>query len=67
MIFSAADKADCAERELRWRWRVYPRRVKAEKMSQAKAAREIALMEAILKDYRVAATFDAPDFFQEAK
>jgi hypothetical protein len=39
------DLADMAKRELAYRRFVYPNRIEAGKMSAAKAAREIALME----------------------
>ena len=45
------DKRACLERELRLRRRVYPRFVKAGRMTPEQAAREIALMQAILADY----------------
>ena len=55
---TAADKLACAERELKMRKSVYPRWCDAGKMTNEKAAREIALMEAICSDYRVAAEKD---------
>lgn len=51
MEFSDKDKMDCAARELRQRLRVYPRLVDAGKMTQSLADRQIALMEAIVRDY----------------
>lgn len=53
--FSAKDKAECAERELKQRQRVYPRLVAASRMSQELADRQIAIMAAIAVDYRAAA------------
>lgn len=50
--FSPADKLKSVERELGFRRRVYPRRVGDGKMKQADADREIAIFEAIAKDYR---------------
>lgn len=51
MIFTAKEKLDAAQREIRMRRRVYPRRVSEQRMTQQLADREIALMEAIAKDY----------------
>lgn len=59
MTFTAKDKAECAEREVKQRQRVYLRRVADGRMSQQTADRQIALMEAIAADYRAAA--DAED------
>jgi hypothetical protein len=52
--FTAAEKLDCLKRELTMRRHVFPRRVKQSSMSQAKANREIALIEAMIDDYRIA-------------
>lgn len=49
--FTAADKRQCADRELRQRQHVYARMVAAGKLTQAKMDREIALMESIRNDY----------------
>jgi hypothetical protein len=49
---STADKLHCAERELRYRYRVYPRLVEAGKMTARIMHREIALMEEIAADLR---------------
>jgi hypothetical protein len=46
-----ADKLAAVMRELEMRRRVYPRMIENGKMTQGKAAREIALMEAIASDY----------------
>jgi hypothetical protein len=54
-IITAADKLKCVERELAYRYRVFARRVDAEKMTQKQADREIALMEEIAADYRTLA------------
>lgn len=53
--FTAAEKAACAERELKMRERVYPRWVQAGKITPALAARETELMRAIAADYRALA------------
>lgn len=50
--FTAADKLACAERELRFRRRVYADRVAMRKMTQEKADHEVGCMEAIVADYR---------------
>lgn len=54
-MFTNKDKAECAEREVKQRQWVYPRRVASGKMTQALADRQIALMEAIAADYRAKA------------
>jgi hypothetical protein len=51
--FSARQKLDCAEREVKQRHRVYARLVAAGRMSQSRADWEIALMSAIAADYRM--------------
>jgi hypothetical protein len=48
---SAAEKCDCARRELALRLRVYPGRVKDRKMKASTAEWEIAVMTAIVEDY----------------
>jgi hypothetical protein len=45
-------KLECIERELGYRRRVFPRRVDNAVMTQQQADEEIAVMEAIAKDYR---------------
>jgi hypothetical protein len=51
-IITTADKLAGAERELKMRKFVYPSWVDKKKMSAGKAAHEIAVMEAIVEDYR---------------
>lgn len=51
MSFTNAEKAECAERELRQRRRVYPRFIEQNKMSQSFADSQIAMMEEIANDY----------------
>lgn len=51
--------AAAAEREVTFRRRVYARRVAAEKMTQAKATEEIALMQAIAEHLRGQAERDS--------
>jgi hypothetical protein len=50
--YTLTQKIACLERELRFRFRVYPRRMAQGLMSQATAAHEIKVMTAILDDYR---------------
>lgn len=47
MIFSARELADCADREVKQRRKVYPRRVAEGGMSQEFADRQVAMMEQI--------------------
>lgn len=54
-MFSAADKLEAAERELKYRRRVYERRIADGKMTQALADRQIGVMSAIADDYRALA------------
>jgi hypothetical protein len=49
---SIEDKISCIKRELVLRLTVYGRKVEAGKMRPDVAAREIAVMKAILEDYR---------------
>lgn len=56
---TAKDKAECAEREVKQRLYVYPRRVADGKMTQALADKQIAIMQSIAADYRKVA--DAED------
>lgn len=51
-IITAADKLACAEREVKFRKRVYPRFIDDGRLSAGKAAHEIAAMEAIVEDYK---------------
>jgi len=46
------DKLKCVEREVQMRKRAYPKWVKSRAMTQERADREIAIMEAIAADYR---------------
>lgn len=52
------DKAECAEREVKQRQRVYSRWVAEGRLTQAFADRQIAVMQAIAEDYRVKADAD---------
>jgi hypothetical protein len=50
--YSMNELLECAEREVQQRKWVYPRRVEAKKMTQQRATREIAMMEAIAESFR---------------
>jgi len=50
--FRASELAECAEREVKQRKRVYPRRITEGRMTQSLAERQIAMMEAIAAHYR---------------
>jgi hypothetical protein len=50
--FTPLDKMKCCERELALRGKVYPAWIRNGRMKKATAERELALMEAILMDYR---------------
>jgi len=43
------DQISCAERELKYREHVYPRRIEAKKMTQALADREMIRMRSVLE------------------
>jgi hypothetical protein len=58
MSFTARDKAECAEREVAQRKRVYFRLVGEGKMSGKFADKQIAIMQAIADDYRLQAEAD---------
>lgn len=60
------DKYHCARRELMMREKVYPKWVKAGRMSETTAQREIDLMEAIMNDYREK-LMPIPNLFDEPK
>lgn len=57
--FTFDQLAAAAEREVRFRERVYARRVQDRKMTREKAAEEIALMEAIAAHLRLEADRDS--------
>jgi hypothetical protein len=52
MTFSNKLKRQCAQREVQMRIQVYGRRVKAGTMNQQDADHQIAVMKAIVDDYR---------------
>ena len=62
-LFTPAEKMRCIAREIAMRRRVYPGRVNRGQMKQAEADREIAIMEAILADMRLAARPDLSEVF----
>ncbi len=51
-MITLQEKAACAARALKERRFVYPRLVREERMAKEVAEREIAIMEAIVEDYR---------------
>lgn len=53
-IFSVQEQVDCVERELRFRRRVYARRIDAGQMTKRQSDREIGLMEAVLATVQAA-------------
>lgn len=57
--FTDQEKAACARREVGQRRRVYGRQVLLGRMTQEKADREIALMEAIAAEYEARAEAEA--------
>lgn len=67
MNITAADKLQCAERELKYRRRVYGRLIERGKMTSREADRELALMEDIAKDYRELVGDQAIPLFIETK
>ena len=50
-MYTAEEKLACVKRELAMRHRVYPSWVDKGRMTSEKAAHEIAVMEAIVRDY----------------
>ncbi len=50
--FTDQEKREAAEREVKFRRRVYARRISEGKMKPEQAEREIAVMEEIAEDYR---------------
>lgn len=55
MTFTAEQKRRAIERELKYRMRVYARRVMDGKMSKEKSDYELDVMTAILEDYQALA------------
>lgn len=52
MTFTAQQKREAVEREVKMRQRVYPRWIADGRMTNAKADHEIKVMETIAEDYR---------------
>ena len=67
MKFSNAQLAECAWREVRWRTRVYPNRIFTGRMTRAKAAIEIEMMETIAQHFQAMADTDQPELFDNAE
>ena len=63
MSYTIGTKIRCIKRELAMRRRVYPRRVKSGRMTQALADRQIAIMESILQDYEQEQSEREPELF----
>ncbi len=59
-FFKAVELAECAEREVKQRKRVYAFRVSAGHMTHEFAAVQIAMMERIAADYREKAKAEEP-------
>ncbi len=58
-MITATDKMQCAERELKYRQRIYERLVERGKMTKRQCDRELELMQAIADDYRKLAAQEA--------
>ena len=59
--FTYRDLQKCAERELRWRYKVYERRVDAGDMSRKHADTEMELMAEIAAHFRALAENEEPE------
>lgn len=59
--FTTADKLAAIERELRYRRHIYPRWIKAGKITDGFASAQIAIFEAIAHDYSVALIREAAE------
>lgn len=62
-LFTTAEKLACVQREIGQRQRVYPGLVERQRMSQAKADREIACMRAIEADLQKQVLAEDEDLF----
>lgn len=60
MAIANEDKLHCAERELGYRQRVYPRLIERGKMTKMQSDRELELMHAIVADYRALVQMELP-------
>ena len=56
--YTDEEKYECARREVKMRRKVYPRWIAMGKMGQEDAMRQIAIMEAIARDYKPEDLFD---------
>lgn len=63
MTFSPEQKLAAVDRELRYRRRVYARRIGEGKMTQALADEQIGVMEAIKADYERVVATNEPSLF----
>lgn len=59
-MWTATEKLNCVQRELKYRIRVYARLVAEGKLSERQASREIALMAAIVDDYTKVVARETP-------
>ena len=59
--FTNAQLAECAEREVKQRRRVYPRWVEDRRMTQVFANEQITMMDQIARDYREKADAEAAE------
>jgi hypothetical protein len=64
-VATTEEKMQCADRELLYRKRVYPRLVGKGRMTLEAARREIAIMEEIAADYRALAAEEPLPLFIE--
>lgn len=71
-MFSTTDKLACLERELRFRISTYSKLVSQGRLTERQAGREIAIMGAIVEDYRkvreleqASADADGPEYTGE--
>jgi hypothetical protein len=62
---TALEKMQCAERELVYRRRCYPRLVQKGRLTYERAQLQIELMEEIAADYRVLAAEEPMELFVE--
>jgi len=66
-VATTKEKMECAEREVIFRRRTYPRLVQKGAMKLEAAQRQIATMEEIAADYRALAEEEPMDLFIETK
>lgn len=63
-MYTYDDKLKCLVRELALREKVYPRRVNQGKMNQDKADHEVAVIKAIIEDYKVLSRWENQGVFK---